>query len=124
MAKKTQEQPQGGERRHERPADRVDRAQAEILKQAEASRQNTALLYFSDHGTVPENPFERFSTVPDMVEVPMFYWLSPLYRKTPLAKSAQTLSTLKKTTTSESSFIINALSGIKIKTDSPTEEPL
>lgn len=97
---------------------------AEILKQAEASRQNTALLYFSDHGTVPENPFERFSTVPDMVEVPMFYWLSPLYRKTPLAKSAQTLSTLKKTTTSESSFIINALSGIKVKTDSPTEEPL
>lgn len=97
---------------------------AEILKRAEESNQNAALLYFSDHGTMPENPFERFSTVPDMIEVPMFYWLSEPYLKTPLEKSAKTLSSLKKTTTSETSFIINKLSGIKIKTDSQTKEPL
>ncbi len=97
---------------------------AEILKRTEASNQNAALLYFSDHGTIPENPFERFSTVPDMIEVPMFYWLSEPYLKTPAAKAAKTLSTLKKTTTSETSFIINELSGITVKPALPTEEPL
>ncbi len=96
---------------------------AEILKLAEASNQNAALLYFSDHGTMPENPFERFSTVPDMIEVPMFYWLSEPYLKTPLAKSAKTLATVKKTTTSETAFIINALSGITVDTRILNKEP-
>lgn len=96
---------------------------AEILKLAESSNQNAALLYFSDHGTIPENPFERFSTVPDMIEVPMFYWLSEPYLKTPLAKSAKTLAAVKKTTTSETSFIINALSGITVDTRTLDKEP-
>lgn len=87
---------------------------AEILKQAEKSGQNVALLYFSDHGTIPENPFQRPAAGNDMLNVPLFFWFSDQYRQRFPANTAKLPVCDLRPDTSKIAFLINYLSGIRI----------
>lgn len=94
---------------------------AGILKQAEAARQNIAVLYFSDHGTNPKNPFNRSDTDSEVNQVPMFLWFSDGYLQSPLKTAALPQNLPKNTATAEMSAVIAALAGLTVET---TKEPL
>ena len=84
-----------------------------ILEAAEKSRQSALLLYFSDHGTIPINPFSRASKGADMLNIPMFFWISEEYRKQNDGIIKQ-LSCLSRPDTSKIAFLINRLAGMDI----------
>ena len=87
---------------------------AEALKLIENSGQNSAFLYFSDHGTIPANPFSRPSKGDDMLNIPMFFWVSDRYQKQDKDINRY-LACLSDLNTAKIPFIINLLSELKIK---------
>lgn len=95
---------------------------ARILEQTQASRQNIAVLYFSDHGTNPINSFSRSDDDPEVNQVPMFLWFSDDYLQSPLKAAALPQNLPKHPATAEMSSVINALAGLTVETT--TKEPL
>lgn len=95
---------------------------ARILEQTQASRQNIAVLYFSDHGTNPINSFSRSNDDPEVNQVPMFLWFSDDYLQSPLKAAALPQNLPKHPATAEMSSVINALAGLTVETT--TKEPL
>lgn len=95
---------------------------ARILEQTQASRQNIAVLYFSDHGTNPINSFSRSNDDPEVNQVPMFLWFSDDYLQSPLKAAALPQNLPKHPATAEMSSVINMLAGLTVETT--TKEPL
>lgn len=87
------------------------------LKLIENSDQNAVFLYFSDHGTIPEIPFYRPLSEEDMLNVPLFFWVSNQYREQN-KNIMQKLACLSNLNTADITFLINFLSGLEI-TDLP-----
>lgn len=87
---------------------------AKALKLIESSDQNSAFIYFSDHGTIPLQPFYRPQTGDDMLNIPMFFWFSAPYRKAFSGNIEEKIQCLKGPDTSEVAFLINRLAKIEI----------
>ena len=88
---------------------------AQVLKFIESSDQNAVLLYFSDHGTIPLQPFYRPEKGDDMLNIPMFFWFSEAYRKAFPVNIEKKIPCLKAPNTAEVPFLINRLAKIEIE---------
>lgn len=94
---------------------------ARILEQTQAASQNTAVLYFSDHGTNPRSQLRRSDDDPEVNQVPMFLWFSDGYLQSPLNAAASPLNLPKHPATADMSSVIDALAGLTVET---VKEPL
>lgn len=86
---------------------------AEALKLVQSSDQNSAFIYFSDHGTIPEMPFYRPDSGDEMFNIPMFFWISNQYQERNNNIMKQ-LSCLSKMNPAKITFLINHLSKMTI----------
>ena len=87
---------------------------SKVLEAAEKSGQNVAMIYFSDHGTIPEMPFYRPEKGDDMLNIPMFFWFSDPYRNAFSADTERKISCLKGPNTAEVPSLINRLANMEI----------